>query len=63
MWLDYKTIYQTTTNVIVKKNFEQIPLLEDLLVKNRELFLKILQNSVSCLIINKTMRPISLLFK
>jgi hypothetical protein len=49
IWIAHKELYQLTTEVIIKKRYELIPELEDLLRnrKNHDLFLRILKNPVS----------------
>ncbi len=48
IWAAHKELYQLTSEVIIKKRFELIPELEELLrnKKNYDLFLNILKNPV-----------------
>lgn len=47
IWTVHKELYQTTTDVIIRKKYEQIPVLEDLLKKHRDVFLNVIKNPVS----------------
>ena len=49
IWVAHKELYQLTSEVIIKKRFELIPELEELLRnrKNYDLFLNILKNPVN----------------